>query len=255
MPYANNQGVRIYYEVEGNGPPLVLQHGLALSLEDWRDAGYPQALRNDYQLILIDARGHGHSDKPHEPKAYFGKLMVEDVVAVLDDLNVSKASYWGYSMGGLIGYSVARYAPERFSALILGGISPYISREDVAEQISQLLEAGMEAVIAILEEATGQPLPPENKARLLANDVPAITSSLQLFRTSYDVVDIVPTIGLPCLVYVGEADPFYDSTKECAGQMPNATFVSLPDLKHEEGFARSDLVLPHATKFLKEVGG
>ena len=58
MPYASNQGVRIYYEVEGDGPPLVLQHGSACSSAEWREMGYSDVLRWDYQLILIDARGH-----------------------------------------------------------------------------------------------------------------------------------------------------------------------------------------------------
>jgi len=65
MPYANNQGIRIRYEVEGTGPPLVLQHGSFGSGADWRDFGYTSALSNDHQLILVDARGHGASDKPH----------------------------------------------------------------------------------------------------------------------------------------------------------------------------------------------
>jgi pimeloyl-ACP methyl ester carboxylesterase len=64
MPYANNNGVKIYYEVEGQGPPLLMLHGFAGSLEDWREAGYVAAFKNDYQLILVDLIGHGKSDKP-----------------------------------------------------------------------------------------------------------------------------------------------------------------------------------------------
>ena len=70
MPCANNEGVRIYYEVEGQGPPLVLMHGITDSLEVFRLVGYVEALKSDYRLILIDARGHGASDKPHDSDAY-----------------------------------------------------------------------------------------------------------------------------------------------------------------------------------------
>lgn len=100
MPFANNQGVRIHYEVEGKGPPLVLLHGLGGSLEMWYDSGYEKPLKNDYQLILIDVRGHGASDKQHDPKSYELELLVSDVVVVLDDLNINKAHFLGYSMGG-----------------------------------------------------------------------------------------------------------------------------------------------------------
>ena len=61
VPYANNQGVRIHYEVEGSGPPLILHHGSFGSGLDWREFGYTDALKQDHQLILIDARGHGAS--------------------------------------------------------------------------------------------------------------------------------------------------------------------------------------------------
>lgn len=79
MPFANNKGVRIRYEVEGDGPPLVLMHGLTDSLEVFRISGYVDALRSDYNLILIDTRGHGASDKPHEPGAYRRATLVADV--------------------------------------------------------------------------------------------------------------------------------------------------------------------------------
>jgi len=61
-------------------------------------------LKDDYQLILIDARGHGASDKPHDPEAYRTETMVADVVSVLNDLNIEKAHFLGYSMGGQIGW-------------------------------------------------------------------------------------------------------------------------------------------------------
>ncbi|MCH7787371.1 MAG: alpha/beta fold hydrolase, partial [Chloroflexi bacterium] len=63
MPYADNNGVKIHYEVEGEGPPLVLQHGFTRSLQGWRDNGYVTALKDDYKLIMVDSRGHGASDK------------------------------------------------------------------------------------------------------------------------------------------------------------------------------------------------
>lgn len=254
MPYANNQGVRIHYELEGNGPPLVLQHGLSGSLEIWRENGYVEALRKDNRLILIDARGNGASDKLHDPSAYEAKERAGDVVAALNDLNIEKAHYFGYSMGGHIGFALAKYAPERFHSLILGGMSPYRRSEEVEEfdQILQRLEAGPEAAVARQERQSG-PLSPERRARLLANDHQALIASLKGSLSWESMEEVLPSMRMPCLLFAGEADAFYAGAKEAAEHMANATFVSLPGLDHGQANQRSDLVLPHVTKFLMEV--
>ena len=75
MPFVNNDGVRIHYHVEGNGPPLVLMHGWSNSLEYWRDFDYVDELKSDYRLILVYARGHGRSNVPRPNEAYDTKLM------------------------------------------------------------------------------------------------------------------------------------------------------------------------------------
>src|SRR5262245_20942154 len=111
LPYASHQSIRVHYQVDGQGPALVLHHGLAGSLEVWRQLGYAAALRDDYQLIMLDARGHGASDKPHERGAYGLLNHVADVLAVLDALQVRKAHFLGHSMGGLIGFGLAKHAP------------------------------------------------------------------------------------------------------------------------------------------------
>ncbi|MDQ5830432.1 MAG: alpha/beta hydrolase, partial [Actinomycetota bacterium] len=103
MPYADNRGVRIYYEVEGEGSPLVLGHGFSDSLESWREYGYTEPLKQEHRLILIDARGHGASDKPHDPEVYGLEQRPADVVSVLDDLDIAQVHYFGYSLGGWIG--------------------------------------------------------------------------------------------------------------------------------------------------------
>lgn len=252
MPYANNQDIRIHYKVEGEGPPLVLQHGFTSSIEDWYDFGYVTALKKDHQLILIDARGHGASDKPHDPAAYDMKLRVRDVTAVLDELNLSKAYFLGYSMGGRIGFGIAKYAPERFPSLIIGGMHPYKRESRPFEQRIKLLREGTEAMLVGLEKRNGQ-LPPQARARKLSNDPEALIAATMgnLGESGFD--EVLSTITMPCLLYVGESDGYYAGAVECVKHMPNVTFVSLPGLNHAQTMASGDLVLPHVTKFLKSI--
>jgi pimeloyl-ACP methyl ester carboxylesterase len=100
MPYVDSQGVRIHYEVEGVGPPLVLQHGFSDSLQTWYELGYVDGLKADCRLILVDARGHGASDKPQQPEAHKPESNAADVVSVLTDLGISRADFFGYSWAG-----------------------------------------------------------------------------------------------------------------------------------------------------------
>jgi pimeloyl-ACP methyl ester carboxylesterase len=246
MPYANNQDVRIHYKVEGEGLPLVLQHGFTDSLESWYEFGYVDALQSDYQLILIDARGHGQSDKPHEPAAYSGPKFTADVVAVLDALALPKAHFFGYSMGGRIGFDIAEHAPNRVYSLILGGNHPYQPPSAADDPWIPMLQKGADIIPSIWSV----PLSSSLEARLVQNDVEALVAIRQNRGGRRGAEDLLPKMSMPCLLYAGEGDPYCPRVKECSTQIPNAAFVSVPDLGHADTFFRSDLILPEIKQFL-----
>jgi len=247
MPYVNNQGVRIHYEVEGAGPPLVLHHGTTGRGEDWKPFGYTAVLGRDSQLILIDARGHGASDKPYEPAAYDLPLRVADVIAVLDDLQVRSADYFGYSLGGWIGFGMAKYAPSRCHSLILGGAHPYA--EDM-QPFRDLMPQEPAAFLAMMEKIYGPHMRPSIRAGLVANDLKAL---LALTQDRPSLADMLPTMSMPCLLFAGDADPRFSKVQECVKALTNVTFFSLSQCDHVAGYARSDLVLPQVTAFLSNV--
>src|SRR5262245_61849210 len=151
MPYASNGGVRIRYEVEGTGPPVVLHPGFTQCLEDWADAGYVAALRDRCRLVLIDPRGQGRSDKPHDPAAYSRQQRVGDVLAVLDAEGIARAHVWGYSMGGYIAYALGVLAPDRVASLVVGGQAPFKGNPRPTEGDATLaaLRQGMAALLAL----------------------------------------------------------------------------------------------------------
>jgi len=249
MPYADNKGIQIHYRTEGEGPPLVLHHWSLATLESWYDYGYVSALENDYRLILLDARGHGASDKPHEPEAYTLRKRVEDIVVVLDDLGIATSHFFGYSMGGWIGFGSARYASGRFQSLIIGGSAPYARKMDDMRQLVRYgIENGPEAFVARWERENGA-LSSERKERMLAYDYRALLAAAE-DRESLEAV--LPTMTMPCLLYAGEMDEYRVITGY-AKQIANATFFTLPGLDHVGAIRRSDDVLPHVKRFLAEV--
>ena len=258
MPYANNQGVRIYYEVEGQGPPLVLMHGGTDALEVFRMVGYVDALQSDYRLIMIDTRGHGASDKPHEPDAYRVTALVADVVAMLEDLAIDRAHYYGFSMGGFIAYGIARNAPNRFYSLIFGDATlPWERDPDLPAQLLGAFRFNetMDEYLAGMKAMLGQWWSPEYEAIQRSNDRQALAAGLMAKegRHSYGFGESAPYVTMPCLFTASESGATPEVRKYIEG-MPNATFVRFPGLSHADAFARIDLVVPHIRRFLAEVG-
>ena len=111
----------------------------------------------------------------------------------------------------------------------------------------KLLRQGMEAYVASLESG-GEPIEPARRARLLANDAEALIAAIGAPRGGIE--DVLPTMTMPCLLYAGEADGFYEGARERARHIPDATFVSFPGLDHGQTSQASNLVLPHLTEFL-----
>jgi pimeloyl-ACP methyl ester carboxylesterase len=247
MPYANNQGICIHYEVEGAGPPLVLHHGTFGRGDSWKDFGYADVLKADRQLILLDARGHGASDKPHDPAAYDLRLRVGDVTAVLDDREIRRADYFGYSMGGWIGFGLAKHAPERLRSLIVGGAHPYAEN---MQAFRDLMSQEPKAFLALVEKVFSPYMTPAIRAGLLANDLKAL---LALTQDRASLADVLPTMSIPCLLFAGEADPRLPQVQACLKSLANGTFFSLPGCDHVSALARSDLVLPHVRTFFAKV--
>mgnify|MGYP001215424986 FL=1 len=252
MPYVDNAGVKIHYHVEGAGPPLVMQHGLTNSLETWYAYGFVQELQKDYRLILVDARGHGRSDKPHNPKDYDLKLRVSDILAVIDDLGVDKAHYLGYSMGGRIGFGLVKHALDRFHSLMIGGMGADVTNTDTPPQDRiDLLRQGMAAYVANAEKNEG-PMESGRKERLLQNDPEALIAATLAPKGTDGVEPLLPGLDLPFLLYCGDADGFYPASKAAAEAIRCAVFVTLRGLDHGEASRAGEQVLPHITKFLKE---
>jgi 3-oxoadipate enol-lactonase len=115
MPHATTSRGQLYYEESGEGPVVLLIHGLAGDLSAWR----PQleALSGSYRAIAFDNRGAGRSDQVDEPEST--EAMARDTLELLDALDVGRAQVVGRSMGGAIAQHLALAAPDRVESLVL----------------------------------------------------------------------------------------------------------------------------------------
>jgi pimeloyl-ACP methyl ester carboxylesterase len=142
MPFFENEGVKIHYEIEGNGPDLIMIHGFAANIEiNWRLTNWIKTLKDSNRLILIDCRGHGKSDKATDA-AQYGKKMMNDIVKLMDHLSIEKANFFGYSMGGSITFGLLLHEPNRVKSVVLGGFIPsQISREQLEQSNKPMINA------------------------------------------------------------------------------------------------------------------
>src|SRR5947209_5910950 len=150
----DSNGVKIRYVTEGKGEPIVLLHGWMGDSSMWGRLDTNPATK-EYQLIAVDLRGHGKSDKPHDPDKY-GPEMAEDVVRLLDHLKLPKAHLVGYSMGAIVAGKVAATHPERVLSVTYGGQAPILTGKVKAdareiEVFAKAVEEGQDLGSYLLE--------------------------------------------------------------------------------------------------------
>ena len=139
----DSNGVKIRYVTEGQGEAVVLIHGWMSDSSMWgADAAGNTKLKppDGYQVIALDCRGHGKSDKPHDTARY-GAEMAADVVRLLDHLKIEKAHLIGYSMGAFIAGKVAATHPMRVLSVIYGGQAPLLTGESGSSEIDAFAKA------------------------------------------------------------------------------------------------------------------
>jgi pimeloyl-ACP methyl ester carboxylesterase len=112
MPYADNRGVKVFYDSYGQGLPIVFLHPWTTNGYIWYFQIFPFARTN--QVVAVDHRGHGRSDKPKQ--GYSIQEHASDVLAVLDALKIDKAVLVGNSIGGMIAMQFTLDHPDRVLA-------------------------------------------------------------------------------------------------------------------------------------------
>ena len=226
-------------------------HGFMQRSEDWSDAGYVDQLTERRRLILVDAKGHGLSDKPHGISDYGMELLVSDIVAVLASLKESQIDFMGYSFGAWVGFGMAALASKLLRSLVLEGMHPYVRdpgplnrRVDRFTKTRDGLAAGGRHAHLIPEQV---------KAQFQENDIEALISLTTAIRDSAGFEGALDTLEVPGLIYAGGEDPAYPLAQRCVEGRHNLEFLSLSGLGHMEAWRRGELVLPHVNRFLDQL--
>jgi len=263
MSEAINDGVRIAYEVLGDGEPLLCIHGLGYDRRGW--GPLPALLAADFQVLIFDNRGVGESDVPEGP--YAVSQMAADAVAVLDDAGIERAHVLGVSLGGYIAEEIALTYPDRVRKLVLGSTAPGGTRSHPMPQ------AGLDAFgrLPTMEREAGLRLMVENSLGAHAvRERPELVEEIFAYRleraptlagwqaqayagATFDAYDRVSEIAAPTLVIQGGADTVVDPRNAdlLAELIPDARVELVPERGHLVVWQEAELLAPIVREFLR----
>ena len=230
MPTLDRNGVKIHYEVSGSGPTILLSHGYSSTCRMWD--GQIAALKDRYQVVVWDMRGHGESDYPADPSLYSEALTVGDMQALIDTVGAKKAIVAGLSLGGYMSLAFNASHPDRVRALMLFDTGPGFKKDEARAKWNET--ADKRAVdletrgLAALNSSDEVKLTRHRDAKGLAGAARGM-----LAQQNDRVIQSLDKVTVPTLVLVGANDTnFLAATDYMAAKIKGSTKAVIPDAGH-----------------------
>ena len=265
MPKVKVNDIEMYYEVYGEGTPLVLIQGYGGSSADWIPE-IIQGFEDEFRVIIFDNRGTGQSDKPDVE--YSIKMMADDVARLMESIGIQRAHVLGLSMGGVIAQEMAISHPDRVQSLVLCSTSCSVKNMiGASEEFWDVIESNARGDLSkmspeLILSAYSPDYLQENKGRILENmaaskhPTPPVGFIRQAQATlDYDSYHRLPDIKAPCLVLVGELDVQAppENSRVLAERIPHARLKIFENAAHMFPFEITDTAIPEIVDFLTEV--
>ncbi|GCF11632.1 alpha/beta fold hydrolase [Dictyobacter arantiisoli] len=244
-----SDGVKIAYDVQGEGPALLLLQGFDEMRQQWQELGYVERLRQHFQVITLDRRGIGESDCPTDPKAYSPEKMLADVYAVADACKAETFLVWGHSFGGTVALHLAAHSKRVKRAVVAGSFFGHIYFKERIEQITSDLRVLDKA----WQEGTLRQLGLDNEdvRWVEQRHIPALIACWQAL-VSWPVIE-PREIQCPLFVYAGSDDrrisrPLLERQEDIddAGILLRI----FEHMDHEQEISSVDIVYPPGEAFL-----
>lgn len=261
MPHITLHDTLIYYEITGEGDPLLLIHGLGSSGRDW-ELQVPHFARQ-YRVITVDVRGHGQSGKPKGP--YSVPQFAEDVAALIEALAIAPAHVVGISMGGMIAFQLAVTHPTLIRTLTIVNSGPELVVRTWRDQLQvwqrfmivRLL--GMRKMGEVLSKRLlPQPEHAETRRifveRWAENDPRAYRDAMSAL-IGWSVSDKLNTLTMPILIVAADQDYTPVAAKEAyIAHIPTARLVVVPDSHHALPVEQPEAFNKVVSEFLEQNG-
>jgi len=260
MPTFGVDDIQIHYQDRGQGPVLVLLHGLGSSAMDWEEQ-YPH-FESDYRIIAPDLRGFGASDKPDGP--YLVTRHAQDVAALLDHLGVDSVLLLGFSMGGAVAFQFAASYPQRVERLIIVNSSPNFVPDHWRKHLEVVVRKSVIRVLGVpkLAQLIARRLfPGEQQAELRARTIERYGANHKhAYLHAIDGLvcwrlddETLAQLQMPTLVIAAEHDytPFAEKQAYCE-LLPRVRLVQVDDSRHATPIDQSERFNALVGAFLRE---
>jgi pimeloyl-ACP methyl ester carboxylesterase len=214
---------------------VVLVHGFATNrTENWKRLGWYTAFeRKGFRVVALDHRGHGESEKPHDPAAYDRGAMAQDVLNLMDHLGLGRVELMGYSMGAHLSLAIARDHPDRVANLIVGGIGGRML-PGAPPREGPMPNMTLPEALAVDDPAKISD-PTMKGFRLFADqqgdDKEALAACSQ-GRGGGITPEELGRLRVPTLVVAGSWDQLAGDPQALADAIPGAKAVTLPGVDH-----------------------
>ena len=239
MPTIKSNNINLNYEVNGDGQPLLLIHGLGSSARDWELQ--VTEFSKTYKVITFDLRGHGQSDKP--PGPYSMPLFSSDTAGLLRALGVESAHVVGLSLGGGIAFQLAVDSPALVRTMVIVNSAPELVVRTFKDQLGVWQRFAIVRLLGMrrMAEVLSKRLFPNTEHALLratfverwAENDPRAYENAMRAMIGWSVTAKLGSIGCPTLVIAADQDYTPVALKEAYTRlMPNARLVVIPDAHH-----------------------
>jgi pimeloyl-ACP methyl ester carboxylesterase len=241
--YADVNGLRMYYEIHGSGPPLVLLHGGFGTAEGWTPV--VSKLGTSRQAIIVEQQGHGHTADRNTPLTY--EQMAEDTAALLNVLNVNRTDVFGYSDGGIVALGVAIRYPALVRRLaILGANTGKLKDVYDPEFYAEYQSLPPDFAPRELREPYDRVAPDPTKWPVLVAKIKDLGRDFKGYSDTE-----VRSIRAQTLIMMGDQDIVRpEHAVEMFRMIPNARLAIFPGSDHFVLFTSPDTVLATLMPFL-----
>lgn len=253
------KAVDCVYSIEGKGPAVFLVHGIGARRQGW--ARLVDHLKQDFQCISYDLRGHG--DSPKSAGTFGLDELVADLEALRARLAIAKAHVVGHSLGGMIGPAYARAYPDRVASLGLLSTAAFRTEDDSAKVkavVAAMEEKGIPQVLDTLANRwftdrfmAEQPERIAARKRQVVETDPGVFLNVFHIYAETEMAPWLHEVTAPSLVLTGELDGGCNPrlNRQIAAALPNSELVILDGLKHAILIEASERVAPPVHRFLK----